>query len=159
MDIQGLKDKILQLEIQGKLVDQDKNDEPASVLLERIKEERDKLVKEKKIRKQNQLPEVTDEEKPFEIPESWEWVRVEDLVKFKIDNRGKTPSHYKEKKEGLIDLLEINSLIPYGGVNRLKVEKFVDIETFKTAFRSGHPKKGDILIAYCRKCREIFNNG
>ena len=57
MDIQGLKDKILQLAIQGKLVAQDPNDEPASVLLERIKEERDKLVKEGKIKKQKPLPE------------------------------------------------------------------------------------------------------
>ena len=47
MDIQGLKNKILQLAIQGKLVDQDPNDEPASVLLERIKKERDRLVKRK----------------------------------------------------------------------------------------------------------------
>ena len=74
MDIQGLKNKILQLAIQGKLVDQDPNDEPASVLLERIKKERDRLVKEGKIKKQKPLPKITDEEKPFEIPESWEWV-------------------------------------------------------------------------------------
>ena len=88
MDIQGLKDKILQLAIQGKLVAQDPNDEPASVLLERIKEEKDKLIKEGKIKKQKPLPEITEEEKPFEIPESWEWVRFGNLVEFKI---GKTP--------------------------------------------------------------------
>ncbi len=88
MDIQGLKDKILQLAIQGKLVAQDPNDEPASVLLERIKEEKDKLIKEGKIKKQKPLPEIKEEEKPFEIPESWEWVRFGNLVEFKI---GKTP--------------------------------------------------------------------
>ena len=79
MDIQGLKDKILQLAIQGKLVAQDPNDEPASVLLERIKEEREMLIKEGKIKKQKPLPEITEEEKPFEIPESWEWVRLEEV--------------------------------------------------------------------------------
>ncbi len=79
MDIQGLKNKILQLAIQGKLVDQDPNDEPASVLLERIKKERDRLVKEGKIKKQKPLPKITDEEKPFEIPESWEWVRLGEI--------------------------------------------------------------------------------
>jgi len=79
MDIQGLKNKILQLAIQGKLVDQDPNDEPASVLLERIKKERDRLVKEGKIKKQKPLPKITDEEKPFEIPDNWEWVRLGEI--------------------------------------------------------------------------------
>lgn len=80
MDIQGLKDKILQLAIQGKLVEQDKNDEPASALLQRIKEERDKLVREGKIRKPKKLPPIEEEEKPFEIPGSWEWVRLGEVV-------------------------------------------------------------------------------
>ena len=76
MNIQGLKDKILQLAIQGKLVNQDPNDEPASVLLEKIKEERNRLVKEKKIRRPKKLPPIEEEEKHFEIPEGWEWVRL-----------------------------------------------------------------------------------
>ena len=76
MDIKGLKDKILQLAIQGKLVEQDENDEPASELLKRIKEEREKLIKEKKIRKQKSLPEIIEEERPFEIPKNWELVRL-----------------------------------------------------------------------------------
>ena len=66
---QDLKNSILQLAIQGKLVPQDANDEPASVLLERIKFEKQKLINEKKIKKEKPLPEIT-EEKPFEIPES-----------------------------------------------------------------------------------------
>jgi type I restriction enzyme S subunit len=80
MDLQGLKEKILQLAIQGKLVAQDPNDEPASVLLERIRAERERLIKEGKIKKQKQLPEITDEEKPFEIPENWEWVRLGEVT-------------------------------------------------------------------------------
>ena len=80
MDIKGLKDKILQLAIQGKLVEQNENDEPASELLTRIEEERKKLIKEKKIRKQKPLPEILEEEKPFEIPESWEWVRLGEII-------------------------------------------------------------------------------
>ena len=62
MDTQRLKDKILQLAIQGKLVEQNPEDEPASVLLEKIKEEKAKLVKEKKIRKPKKLPPIEEEE-------------------------------------------------------------------------------------------------
>ena len=66
---QDLKNSILQLAIQGKLVPQDANDEPASVLLERIKAEKQKLINEKKIKKEKPLPEITEDEKPFEISE------------------------------------------------------------------------------------------
>lgn len=80
MDTQRLKDKILQLAIQGKLVEQDKNDEPASALLQRIKEERDKLVREGKIRKPKKLAPIEEEEKPFDIPKGWEWVRLGEVI-------------------------------------------------------------------------------
>lgn len=79
---QDLKNSILQLAIQGKLVPQDANDEPASVLLERIKAEKQKLINEKKIKKEKPLPEITEDEKPFEIPESWEWCRMGDVLSF-----------------------------------------------------------------------------
>lgn len=79
-DAQALREKILDLAMRGKLVKQDPNDEPASVLLEKIKAEKAELVKEKKIKKSKPLPEITDDEKPFDIPESWEWVRLGDIV-------------------------------------------------------------------------------
>ena len=63
----------------GKLVEQDPHDEPASVLLKKIKAEKEQLVKEGKIKKSKLLPPVTDEEKPFDIPDSWEWVRLGDI--------------------------------------------------------------------------------
>lgn len=71
-----LKSKVLDLAMRGKLVEQDPNDEPASVLLEKIKAEKEQLIKEKKIKKSKPLPPITDDEKPFEIPDSWEWVRL-----------------------------------------------------------------------------------
>ena len=76
-----LKSRVLDLAMRGKLVKQDPNDEPASVLLEKIKAEKAELVKEKKIKKSKPLPPITDEEKPFDIPDSWEWVRLGDLTK------------------------------------------------------------------------------
>lgn len=83
-----LKKSILQMAIQGKLVPQDPNDEPASVLLEKIAKAKQKLIKEGKIKKQKPLPEITEEEIPFDIPESWEWVRLTELGYF---SSGKTP--------------------------------------------------------------------
>lgn len=75
-----LKQSLLQYAMEGKLVKQDPNDEPASVLLEKIGEEKASLIKEKKIKRTKQLPEITDDEKPFEIPDSWEWVRMSDVL-------------------------------------------------------------------------------
>tara|TARA_R110000751_G_scaffold307192_1_gene427669 strand:- start:5789 stop:7591 length:1803 start_codon:yes stop_codon:yes gene_type:complete len=77
--IDTLKQTILQLAVMGKLVPQNPNDEPAAKLLERIAAEKAQLIKDKKIKKQKPLPEITDEENPFELPQGWEWGRLGDL--------------------------------------------------------------------------------
>lgn len=77
--IDQLKQTILQLAVMGKLVPQDPNDEPAVKLLERIAEEKAQLVKEKKIKKQKALLPIAEDEKPFELPDGWEWARVFDV--------------------------------------------------------------------------------
>lgn len=78
---QQLKNSILQLAIQGKLVPQDPNDEPASVLLSRIRKEKEQLVKDGKLKKKDlTTTPISDEEKPFEIPDNWEWCRLGELV-------------------------------------------------------------------------------
>ncbi len=77
--IDQLKQAILQLAVMGKLVPQDPNDEPASVLLEKIAEEKKRLAKEGKIKKQKALPSIGDDEKPFELPDGWTWCRLDDL--------------------------------------------------------------------------------
>ena len=80
MNAQQLRNSILQEAIEGRLVPQDPNDEPASVLLERIREEKKRLVKEGKLKKKDleETP-ISEDEKPFDIPESWEWVRISDI--------------------------------------------------------------------------------
>ena len=107
MTAQQLKNSILQMAVQGKLVPQDPNDEPASVLLERIRTEKERLIKEKKIKREKNpsvifkgadntpYEKIGDEvrsladEVPFDIPDSWEWVRLGSIVY----NRGQiTPS-------------------------------------------------------------------
>lgn len=72
--IKKLRDLILELAVRGKLVPQDVSDEPASVLLERIAAEKAQSVKDKKIKKPKSLPEISEDEKPFELPRGWEWV-------------------------------------------------------------------------------------
>lgn len=88
--IKKLRELILELAVRGKLVPQDPNDEPASVLLERIAEEKAQLVKEKKIKKSKQLLDITEDELLFDLPNGWAWCRVGNL--FKTIQSGGTPS-------------------------------------------------------------------
>ena len=119
MTAQELKNSILQLAIQGKLVPQDPNDEPATVLLEKIKEERNKLIKEKKIKKEKYseiykdetdnhyyekfedgtINDITDEI-PFEIPSNWCWARLENICLFAFS--GKSPKYSKALNNNLV---------------------------------------------------------
>ncbi|MBC7752429.1 MAG: restriction endonuclease subunit S [Candidatus Saccharibacteria bacterium] len=79
--IDALKQTLLQLAVMGKLVPQDASDEPASELLKRIHVEKAKLVAEGKVKKSKQLAEICDDEKPFDLPIGWEWIRVSEVAK------------------------------------------------------------------------------
>lgn len=117
--IDALKQTILQLAVMGKLVSQDPNDEPASELLKRIAQEKAQLVKDGKIKKQKPLPPISDEEKPFELPEGWEWCRLGEIVTIRggkrVSNGYKllstvTPYVYirvSDMKDGSIDLTDL----------------------------------------------------
>ncbi len=78
--VQKLRELILQLAVRGKLVEQDEKDEPAAVLVEKIKTERERLIKEKKIKKKETLAESELEEKPFNLPNGWEWIRIGEIA-------------------------------------------------------------------------------
>ena len=78
-----LKKSILQSAIQGKLTEQLATDDKVEDLLQAIKEEKERLIKEKKIKKQKPLPEITEDEIPFAIPENWKWVRLGELGDYK----------------------------------------------------------------------------
>jgi type I restriction enzyme S subunit len=81
--IKQLRQAFLREAMQGKLVPQDPNEEPASVLLEKIKAEKEQLIKEKKIKKEKPLPPISEDEIPFEIPENWVWCRLGELAEFR----------------------------------------------------------------------------
>ena len=92
MNAQDLKNSILQLAIQGKLVEQREEEGTAEELLKKIEAEKKQLIKEGKIKKQKSLPEIKADEIPFDIPENWEWVRLIDIG---ITQTGNTPSKTK----------------------------------------------------------------
>ena len=103
MNVQQLRNSILQQAIQGKLVPQDLADEPASVLLQRIRKEKERLVKAGKLKKKDlESKPIEEDEIPFEIPESWEWVRFGTItinrdcerIPLSVDERSKLKKKY-----------------------------------------------------------------
>ena len=121
--VKQLRQSFLREAMQGKLVPQDPNDEPATVLLEKIKAEKERLIKEKKIKKQKPLPPITEDEIPFEIPENWVWCRLGDSGELK---RGKS-KHRPRNDERLFKGGEY-PFIQTGDVARSKSNSYV-IET------------------------------
>ena len=115
--IEQLKQTILQLAVMGKLVKQDPNDEPASKLLERIAVEKEKLIKDKKIKKQKPLPSISEDEIPFQLPHGWEWCRLPDIGDL---NRGKSKHRPRNDKilyeGGTIPLVQTGDVARANGV-------------------------------------------
>ncbi|MEE7386228.1 restriction endonuclease subunit S [Escherichia coli O21:H21] len=137
--VDALKQTILQLAVMGKLVPQDPNDEPASELLKRIAAEKAQLVEEGKIKKQKPLPPISDEEKPFELPEGWEWCRIDDLT-FVSGGIQKQPKRRPVKNH--FPYLRVAN-VQRGDINIDKLERF-ELEPHELAFWS--LEKNDILI-------------
>ena len=93
-----LKKSILQSAIQGKLTEQLATDDNVEDLLQAIKEEKERLIKEKKIKKQKPLPEITEDEIPFAIPENWKWVRLGEVI---LLNMGQSPNSEDIGNDGI----------------------------------------------------------
>ena len=158
MNGKQLKNSILQWAIQGKLVPQDPNDEPASVLLERIRAEKARLVKEKKIKKDKNESIIyrgddnsyyekflttgevkcIDEEIPFEIPKGWEWARINAIG---VSQLGKTLDRGKESGKEYPYLCSINVYWDSINLSKIKTFRLRDDELPKYKLR-----KGDLLI-------------
>lgn len=106
-----LDKKVLDLAMRGKLVEQDPSDEPASKLLKKVQAEKERLVKEKKIKKEKPLPEIREEEVPFDIPESWEWAHLQNVVINKDSERVPLPLSIRNKHEKLYDYYGASGVI------------------------------------------------
>ena len=88
-----LRELILALAVQGKLVPQDPADEPASVLLQKIRAEKDRLIVEGKIKRDKPLAAIAEEEKPFDLPQGWEWARLGQIATQVTDGTHHTPKY------------------------------------------------------------------
>ncbi len=106
---QELRDSILQLAIQGKLVEQRAEEGTTKELIEQIKAEKEQLIKDKKIKKEKTLSDISQEEIPFDIPESWEWVRVGEIISI-ASGKGLTS---KEMQDGDVPVFGGNGVAGY----------------------------------------------
>ncbi|XCE77646.1 restriction endonuclease subunit S [Mangrovibacter phragmitis] len=139
--IDALKQTILQLAVMGKLVPQDPNDEPASELLKRIEQEKAQLVKEGKIKKQKSLPPVSDGDKPFELPEGWETVYMQDISELITDGTHQTPKYTENGRP----FVSAQCVKPF----KFMPEncRFVSEDDYQQYIKNRKPEFNDILLS------------
>lgn len=135
IDTKAMRAKILDLAIRGKLTDQRQEDGNARDLLKEIQAEKERLIKEKKIKKEKPLPEITEEEKPFDIPENWEWVRLGEIIELQSGQDFPKSKYSDTDKEG-IPYITGASCFTKNGV----------LENRWTRFPKCIATKGDILL-------------
>ena len=146
MNTKALRQKILDLAIHGKLVPQDPNDEPASVLLERIRAEKERLIKEGKIKKPKKTKVACDKphyeyEEPFDIPSSWIWCTLGELCYFL--SRGKSPKYMDEDRTYPVFAQKCN--LKDGGIS-LEQARFLDPATVNKWSEDYKLRTGDVLV-------------
>ena len=142
MDTKALRQKILDLAIHGKLVPQDPNDEPASVLLERIRAEKERLIKEGKIKKGKKSAKTSDKPHyPFELPKGWKWCRLEDYVFSITDGDHQAPPKVSKG----IPFLVISNIAD--GSLDFSNTRYVPEEYYEKIQMERKPKRGDILFS------------
>jgi type I restriction enzyme S subunit len=152
--IKKLRQQLLQDAVQGKLVAQDPSDEPASELLKRIKAEKAKLIAEKKLKKEKDLPPIKPEEIPFEIPENWVWCRLGEASNLK---RGK--SKHRPRNDNSLFENGTHPFIQTGDVARSKKNNYI-IDTINGYYnefglaQSLMQKKGTLCITIAANIAE-----
>ena len=133
-----MKKSILQYAIQGKLVEQRREEGTAEELYQQIQKEKQRLIKEKKIKKEKPLPEITDDEKPFDIPDSWKWVRLGEIFQH---NTGKALNSSNKNGNKLTYITTSNLYWEGFKLENLKEMYFTDNEEINCTV-----KKGDLLV-------------
>ena len=141
--VDALEQTILQLAVRGLLVPQDPTDEPASVLLQKIRTEKDDLIAQGKIKRDKPLPPITDEEKPFELPQGWEWVRLGSISEF--TNGFAFPSSEFTSNTSGIGVIKIGDI--QNGEVSVAGMSYVSNEYAEGVDRAFDVLHGDLLIA------------
>jgi type I restriction enzyme S subunit len=139
-DIKDIRNLILSLAIKGKLVEQNSEDEPASELLTRIKEEKERLIKEKVIKKEKELPKIEKDEIPFEIPKSWEWVRLGEILNLLTDGAHKTPKYVENGVPFLSVKNMSNGKLNFDDVKYITQEEHIELS------KRCNVEYGDLLL-------------
>ncbi|MFN7203476.1 MAG: restriction endonuclease subunit S [Aphanizomenon sp.] len=140
-NIGKLRQAILQLAVMGKLVPQNANDEPAAVLLERIKKEKERLVKEGKVRKEKSLePPIKDNEIPYDLPKGWEWVKLDWICNQITDGTHHTPT-YISNGVPFLSVKDISS-----GRFDLTNTKFISHGEHQQLIKRCYPEFNDVLL-------------
>lgn len=139
--IDQLKQTILQLAVMGKLVPQDPNDEPASVLLKKIAKEKERLVHEGKIKKQELLPPIKPEVVPYQLPQGWVWARLPEITFFQ-EGPGIMAKDFRDAGVPLIRIAGMhNDLVSLEGCN------FLDEDMVKKKWAHFKLDSGDIVLS------------
>ena len=141
MTPEQLRASILQYAMEGKLVKQNPADEPASELLEKIERKKDELVKEGKIKKSKKLPTITEGDKPFVIPDKWEWARLSDIARKITDGTHNPPPNSHTGKQ-VISAKNIKN----GKIDFSLSDRFVTETQFAKEDKRTHIRRGDVLL-------------
>ena len=139
---EDMKKSLLQYAIQGRLVEQRPEEGTAEELFAQIQQEKQRLIAEKKIKKEKPLPEITDDEKPFDIPQNWKWVRFGSVINV-VSARRVHQSDWKTNGVPFYRAREIVRLAEDGVVNN---ELFISEELYADYAKSGVPKPGDLMV-------------
>lgn len=142
MTPQDIKNSVWQLAVQGKLVEQHSEEGTGEELFRQIQAEKETLIKAGKIKKSKMLPVISDDEKPFDLPDSWCWVRLEDLCSLITDGTHKTPSYTTEGVR-FLSVKDISS-----GYFDLSNTKYISQSEHAVLTQRCKPEQGDVLI--CR---------
>lgn len=137
----NMKKEILQLAVQGKLVPQNPEDEPASVLLRKIQEEKKRLIEEKKIKKEKPLAQISEEEKTYELPKGWEWVRMNSVIDVR-DGTHDSPTYISNGGYPLVTGKDF-----YGGKLNFSKTKYISKDDYESIISRSKVDIGDILYS------------
>lgn len=155
MTAQELKNSILQWAIQGRLVEQRPEEGTAKELIDQIKAEKEQLIKDKKIKKEKPLPEVTEDEIPFDIPASWKWVRFGELGHYKKGPFGSalTKGMFVPKSENTIKVYEQKNAIQK---NANLGEYYITNEYYNAKMKGFEVFPGDIIVSCAGTIGETY---